>query len=370
MKFESEFKNFDVQASALLGDYNQEGNYVIDAKILDELKKCIKVITSYSEWQTLATATVGSFKIDFEIDVEEGQNNLNRASLYVLESASLGFVSGKLKTLVAQEVLTADNSFFYKLKEVFNLIIADESEGKDINNSGLINIITKKTDKQSKYKSLNAPSLELEKQYVMYMISILSSDKGNKNIILQYKQLLEKKGISKLDKSYFRTARIILDSLVNASYQNLSEQDVKRIENLRKDFFKEFALVKAPTKAPAAKPPKKKKKEEKKKKKDDDKDKGAKTKGSSGGGTGGGSKPNSDKPKTITYYESYSKDGKFEKIKEFLAKKLTNLSKKASKTLENLKLNKNDVSFDYNIMNQTNESQKTPPEKNNEELEL
>lgn len=368
MKFESEFKNFDAQASALLGDYNQEGNYVIDAKILDELKKCIKVITSYSEWQTLATATVGSFKIDFEIDVEEGQNNLNRASLYVLESASLGFVSGKLKTLVAQEVLTADNSFFYKLKEVFNLIVADESEGKDINNSGLINIITKKSDKQSKYKSLIEPSLELEKQYVMYMLSILSSDKGNKNIILQYKQLLEKKGISKLDKNYFRTARIILDSLVNANYQNLSEQDVKRIENLRKDFFKEFALVKVPTPASTAKPQKKKKKEEKKK--DDGKDKGANANGSSGRRSGGGSKAKTEKPKITTYYESYSKDGKFEKIKEFLAKKLTSLSKKASKTLGNFKLKKNDVSFDYNIMNQTTEAEKTPPEKNNDELEL
>lgn len=287
--------NVDATSSGLLGYFDADDSYVIDDGILAELVKCNKLINSFKDDKISATATVGAFKIDFNIYLQDGEGNKKRAGLFVLEKAKLGFVEKELQTYVDSFAQDNTGGFIEEVKKRYHLYNVDESEGVDMSNSGLKLILAKKDGAVKKYKVLMPVLMEADKAYVAKMILLLKeSGAVGKEVLNMYKDAVAGIKVSKMDKSYWREAKLLLDKILYQNRGMFDEITQNKMNAVQKAYVLAYSSAKEPVTV-ASPPPKPKKKEEKKKDGGDKKKK--KKPAAKDKGAGGGSPKKDDKTK-------------------------------------------------------------------------
>lgn len=283
-KYVSHLYNLDAQASGLLGFFDSDGQYVIEDKIVQELIICNKIIASATKEAINATATVGEYKLNFIIYLQDGEGNKKRAGLFVNEKAKIGIVEKELSTYVDSLVLDNTPVFFDEVKKRFHLFTQDESTGIDIDfkNQGLKEIINKKNESVKKYKVFIPLYMDKEKEYVKKMLELLK-DSGEHGVKLlkMFKKELENNKTPKISPNYWREARLMLDKILLQNKDVLPIHTIQKMGDFQQILMGELAKIKEPTsaskpKAQKSKPPAKKKGGDDDEKKDDKKKKNAK----------------------------------------------------------------------------------------------
>lgn len=256
--------NLDVEAGGLLGFFDADGQYIIDDDIKQELIKCNKLITDYKNNIISATAQVAEFLLKFNVYIQEGEGNQKRAGLFVDENSKLGFAKSELQTYVDSVVLPNTGAFFDEIKKRFNLFLRDESEGVDMNNNNLTKIINKKSSGVKKYKTMVPVLIDLDKAYVVKMLSILKhSGEYGQTILSELTKQVDDKKINKKDQAYWRQLKVMVDKLLipnEGVFSTMVQEQIRKaqLEYLRGYFSTKEPVAKAPT-------PKAEKKKEKKK---------------------------------------------------------------------------------------------------------
>lgn len=302
-KYLIHMQNVDAQSSGLLGSFDADGSYIIEDGIIKELIACNKVITNFKDDKITATANVGSYKIDFYVYLQDGENAKKRAGLFIVEKGKLGFIQKELQTYLDSVVLDNNGAFVDEIKKRYHLYNADESEGIDLSNASLKLILGKKDGAIKKYKMLIPVLQSADKAYVAKMIVLLKdSGEHGKKVLDQFKQQVSGIKVSKLDVSYWREAKLLLDSLLMINKEVFDTFTLSKMSEVQAEYAniyknaKEPVVVAGPSKsAPKKKEEKKKDGGDKKKKKPKAKDKGGKEKPKD--------KPK-EKPKTTTKPET------------------------------------------------------------------
>ncbi len=119
----------------LLGDYNENGKYIINKKVIVELLELEKVKRSSFNNSIFCTSYLPGFgEITFELTLKRQGNN-GIASIYVLENVDKvnGYIQNTLRTQVAiyKDVLTPD--FIEKSYKGFHIKKNEEQDQKELN---------------------------------------------------------------------------------------------------------------------------------------------------------------------------------------------------------------------------------------------
>ena len=119
----------------LLGDYNENGKYIINEKVILELLKLEKNKRSTFNNSIFCTSYMPGYgEITFELELKKQDNN-GIAVIYVLEKVDKinGYIQNTIKTQIAiyKDVLTPD--FIDRSFEGFNIKKNDDQEQKELN---------------------------------------------------------------------------------------------------------------------------------------------------------------------------------------------------------------------------------------------
>lgn len=241
--------NLDAEASGLLGSFDANNQYIIDDGIIKELLVSNKLIESYENDIITATATVGEYKLDFSVYIQDGENNQKRAGLFVIEKCKLGFANN-VKTLVDSFVADNTPNFYFDLKKRFHLYALDESEGIDMKNSNLTKIINKKSGNINRYKTYIPLMYDADREYVKKMLALIkSSDKYGQDFLIKLRQMIEDKNLVKTSPNYWREVRILLDKMLMQNVAVFGQDILKKMEGIQKEYLDVLSKTKEPEKA-------------------------------------------------------------------------------------------------------------------------
>ncbi len=300
----SYYKNLqddEIFENLLLGEFNKLGDYAIKKEILLELVSAKKYIKEAKDNKYILSAPVksGMKELTFTLQIESEGNKKNAVLRLIEKDIKIDLSEDLLKTVIARYKDDDDIYFLIKVKKIFNIV--DDSDGKDINNEEILNIILKKLQDFKLLKTQSNKFEDLSKVYIEKIIGILKDNPGkfSEYVLRQYGFYLESMKDSIGKQNYYRLLKIKLDRIIDEANKNNKDLIINPlILEARKQFLNENkqiqddilipkpVIVKAPVKekpqAPAKKveevkkavkkdAPKKKVEEKKKEKKEDEK---------------------------------------------------------------------------------------------------
>lgn len=223
--------------AGLLGEYNQNDKYVISQDVAQELIKSNKLLTSYKEDEAKCEAQFGELKYDFKIKFfEDKAENKKYASLYVLEQYKHLGKKIELETFLVNFSEVNDNEYFTKLKEALKLNTKDESEGKDIKNSG--EVIGKIVQaKKTKAKMLNKELMMANRKYIQDVLSVLKkAGPYGAKVQKLLKERIANIPIDKNDPNYWAKIKEILDEILEETKEDCPEEVRKWLELVNQNY--------------------------------------------------------------------------------------------------------------------------------------
>ncbi|MDD4110247.1 MAG: hypothetical protein PHS54_01695 [Clostridia bacterium] len=221
-------QNDEIVRSNLLGEFDNEGIYNISKDILLELVSAKKIIKeSQDDKYILNMPTKTGFnELVFTLQVSKDFNNKKVSTLKLIETY-VRFNGNKevLKTIIARYKDDDDIYFILKIKKLFNIIDADEDDGKDINNEEFLKIVLKKFQ-DFKALEIQEPIFDnVAKEYIDNIINILEKNPGKfSDYILRHyfsfvnelKEIVNKTGSNRL-------LKIKLDNLINETKKKFKD---------------------------------------------------------------------------------------------------------------------------------------------------
>ena len=276
-KYIESLHNMDAQASCLLGNFDADDCYVIDGKVLEDLKACNKLITEYKSDLITAHAIVAGVKINFLVYIQEGEEGKKRAGLFVKEVSKLNLIDKELQTYVDSIVLDDNGEFLDIVKKEFHLFTPDESTGIDMDNLTLIELMKRINSVKGKYDALIPYMVDLDREYVMKMLLLLkSSGHYGEMLVAEFRKLVLEKKLNKLDPKYWRELKLLLDKTILRNIDVFDKATIEKIEAIQSLYMSKSKDVKIQdntAQKPAKKAAEPKKKKDDKKKKEEEKDK-------------------------------------------------------------------------------------------------
>lgn len=223
-QFEQYLMNLDADASGFIGTFDENKKYNIDDATKEKLVKTNKLFEDYSETLIKAKATIGSFVFNFELYIQLGHENKKRVSIFLVEESKLNIVE-KQTTMLDYKVFDDDAEFLANVQKAFNIFKADESEGVDMTNLALLELVAKLKQKQQllnfKIKELRA----LDKEYVAKMLAILKGSAPYGVLFCQqFKDMVMALKLDKMNVEYWHMLKLLLDKKL---LENISVFDPK-----------------------------------------------------------------------------------------------------------------------------------------------
>lgn len=186
----------DVALNYLLGDYDEQGNYIISQDILHSLVNLNKRIDN-GFGEVIFLESIYKFEqkgaLRFSLSFVSAENNQQTAVLRVLEQIKKlnGYVINTHSYVVATYTDVNDENFLSKVYKVFH-ILKDEGEGKD--DPELVKAIIMRIRLVQVYQEFMLEGLqEIEKQYFLSRIELLKDPKYEK-ILNEFARLRAKAG--------------------------------------------------------------------------------------------------------------------------------------------------------------------------------
>lgn len=255
--------NLDAGSNGLLGEFNAENNYDIKQDVKNQLKITNKLITEYKQDKITAVATVGSYTFDFVVFVQLGEQNKKRLTLFFKEKAKILQEDKEFLTRLESVVVDISQNNLEVIKKEFKIYTVDESVGIDMANANLTGLKSFKDSVVAHSKFLQKELKNLDKAYVLKMLSLIktSGSLGNE-FILRFKDLILSKKLDKSKDNYWSTLKNILDKLVIQNAPIFNEKLMEKMKALQEGYVHMAKNIKEPV---VANTPAKKKKEEPKK---------------------------------------------------------------------------------------------------------
>ncbi|MGN1227816.1 MAG: hypothetical protein ACI4TX_04140 [Christensenellales bacterium] len=209
------YQRRDIVENLLLGDYNQNGDYVLNSKILKGLVG-IRKEKSGDYSQIIFLNSVESFaqkgKLKFSIsisDVKE-QEGYKIAVLKLLEPVKKmnGYIENTNSFIVASYKDKGDEAFNSKVAKVFHIVDTSVDEGMD--DPEIVNSIIERLKFLNNYKSIYLNDIASQEQAYYYARLELLKDPRFEEILIEYKKHLTK-------------ASMFIDPSSNDYYAKLNE---------------------------------------------------------------------------------------------------------------------------------------------------
>lgn len=252
---EAEYRKFENRrleySNALIGTFNEKGEYKITPEILKEFVAVPKVIREIREnrYYAISKSQKASYNIKFSVVVGNVDDEKKYATLCLLEDVvnpNTGTYSLK-STPIATYRDENDGYFVIKMKKAFNLKTVEEQVvGGLFDETKYPNFYAAKSKKLKLKDQLDSAGEELDEIYVVEMIKELKKmgpygEWVIKNLIRQQKFMgdnFPKKG----DKNYFKVYAKLLDqAIMNAKGFPITPEQIavlNRIQQMRMDRLK------------------------------------------------------------------------------------------------------------------------------------
>lgn len=252
---EAEYRIFENRrleySNALIGTFNEKGEYKITPEILKEFVAVPKVIREIREnrYYAISKSQKASYNIKFSVVVGNVDDEKKYATLCLLEDVvnpNTGTYSLK-STPIATYRDENDGYFVIKMKKAFNLKTVEEQvDGGLFDETKYPNFYAAKSKKLKLKDQLDSAGEELDEIYVVEMIKELKKmgpygEWVIKNLIRQQKFMgdnFPKKG----DKNYFKVYAKLLDqAIMNAKGFPITPEQIavlNRIQQMRMDRLK------------------------------------------------------------------------------------------------------------------------------------
>ena len=265
---EAEYRKFENRrleySNALIGTFNEKGEYKITPEILKEFVAVPKVIREVREnrYYAISKSQKASYNIKFSVVVGNVDDEKKFATLCLLEDVvnpNTGTYSLK-STPIATYRDDNDGYFITKMKKAFNLkTIEEQVDGGLFDETKYPNFFAAKSKKLKLKGQLDSAGEELDEIYVVEMIKELKKmgpygEWVIKNLVRQQK-LMGDKFPKKGDKNYFKIyARLLDQAIMNAKGFPMTPEQVtilNRIQKMRIERLKTATteVVFAPPKA-------------------------------------------------------------------------------------------------------------------------
>lgn len=252
---EAEYRKFENRrleySNALIGTFNEKGEYKITPEILKEFVAVPKVIREVREnrYYAISKSQKASYNIKFSVVVGNVDDEKKFATLCLLEDVinpNTGTYSLK-STPIATYRDENDGYFVIKMKKAFNLKTVEEQvDGGLFDETKYPNFYAAKSKKLKLKDQLDSAGEELDEIYVVEMIKELKKmgpygEWVIRNLIRQQKFMgdnFPKKG----DKNYFKVYAKLLDqAIMNAKGFPITPEQIavlNRIQQMRMDRLK------------------------------------------------------------------------------------------------------------------------------------
>ena len=269
-EYDDVIKELDVLSCCLIGEYNDQGEYVIEEDLKKSLVECTKLITSYNLEGMDCQAQIGEHTAIMHVKFAfEQERSIKVAGLFLVETYKFLGKKYTVETFLAQYSDFDDQYFLNKFREAFNLVTKDESEGKDIKNS-IPKFEEIKAEKKSQYKKMIEGLLDFNKRYVMEVLGLLKTSGGlGAEIRQQLKIRLTKIKAAKNTPQYWAEVKNELDILIAENKEKYEEETKKLLEEINRRYMTMYKKVAKEVAQKKAKEAAKKKKKSSAKEADD-----------------------------------------------------------------------------------------------------
>ena len=236
----------DVIDNFMLGDFNSDGNYVVDKSIINELINTTKVVTDvYGDFRFCQSTKkfdgIGhiQFAVDFSSTPENGQAV---AVLVLLESmkACNGYIDNTNGVSIARFVGNNDKYFVERALKYFYVFLPDEIEGatftENDRDSRFTNILARLYYLKS-IKSLTDPFINrIEKDTFKKKAKTLTENKKGKEVVSNFVEeqtSVADKFLDKEKEDYYKMLNTLLDKTL-AKHEGKIKED-KELSTTLKD---------------------------------------------------------------------------------------------------------------------------------------
>ena len=230
---------YDVALNYLLGDYDDEGEYVIATDILNALVKVNKRVTrAYAD--TLYLETFSDFaekgKIQFSLSFLRGEGNKQKAVLKLLEPISKvnDYIINTQSFIIATYTDENNDDYLRKVRKVFHIYNPEDEVGKE--DPEIVAVILKRIKMIAVFKQELLTNIqEREEKYFLARIDILK-DPRLEEILLEFERLKSKAGLflNPENPLYFLYLNTILDMAIENKMHILElEQNTDLIKAYR-----------------------------------------------------------------------------------------------------------------------------------------
>jgi hypothetical protein len=238
----------DLSGNLLLGDFNDEGKYIIDKNINDELLSLPKsVVNQYGDLYLLGTKTKSLINgFTFMIDCEPLPNDVSKkiAYLKIVESYDNRFTKEQFKNNYVIDTFTDNNDalFYLKMKRHFNIVQKpSDDKGVELPPDIAARIAQIKVSLEIYKKNFS----DVEEKYYKARIQKLKELNNDDIFIALRKKTLGLK-LDPFDPNYFAYLNELLDQVIDEITKNnsaLGGQIKALLKDVNIDYIKEKELV-------------------------------------------------------------------------------------------------------------------------------
>lgn len=223
--------------NTLIGDFDSSGKYIIADELLKNFVALKKTIVSKQENIMKLTANCSKCNFNFIVEIGSASKQISWAELKLVEK----FVSIKGNEPV--EIISTianykdDNDAFFeaKVKKIFNIVLLDESNGKEneVILTALLEKIKLMNETYEKYLQLSKTQ---NKIYIEKILNILKLDEQNGTILIKnFEALIKKyeKVLNPQKNDYFRILKQLLDEVLLNGEKTLTKQVADMTKKMR-----------------------------------------------------------------------------------------------------------------------------------------
>ena len=237
-------QRIDTLRNALLGSYAADGAYSISESIRLELRKAKKVTTSqHDNYVFLETIfpIVGFDKVRFHVVVARASQSELVATLHCDEPVDKvnGFVTNTQSSLIASFSGKAQGSFYFDMKEYFNILPEDSVEVDTLEEDKFYESLKMKMSRKMLWQESIADIEAMEKEIFEKRLEVLKKHKNQqfvKDLLALFDQ--EKAKVSKpfIDKS--PTKYTDMNAMLDACFERVKTEETKEIaQTIHKEFI-------------------------------------------------------------------------------------------------------------------------------------
>lgn len=231
-----EYLSYEIFANNLIGEYAENGEYVIKDEYKDILVGCAKVIKENSDNEYKLEATISKFNLSFILQLKKENKDLV-SELFLIEeikSDNLDFCHTH-KTFIG-EYRDEDNIYYMqKMFKAFNIYKKDDNKIKDFNQEDYaVKLSEKLKNNKLMQEDITTYAKDYYKEYIKNVIKVLEgTEPGGKFVLKKFSEYLKSINFDKEKGDYYK-AMIRLKQLILSShieFNDLQKNCIKKLND-------------------------------------------------------------------------------------------------------------------------------------------